>query len=185
MAIGFDLDMTLVDSRAVSRRALQRLVSDYGHELDVEGLMERYGLPPAAWLPAGTDLELFRQLQLRELSLTTAMPGAPAAIAAIRRAGCRAIVITAASAKVAAAMLTAAGLAVDRVHADVWGAGKAAPLHEERCWAFVGDNPEDMLAAHKAGAVAVGVATGTAMPTGADVVLTDLRAFPSWLSLAL
>jgi len=181
MAIGFDLDMTLVDSRAVSRRALQRLVGEHGHELDVDALMKRYGLPPASWLPAGTNLELFRRLQLEELPLTAPMPGARAAVTAVRRAGCRAVVITAAPARVAAPMLTAAGLAVDALHADGWGAGKAVPLYEERCWAFVGDHPDDMLAARRAGAVAVGVATGMAAPTGADVVLNDLSAFPEWL----
>lgn len=181
MAVGLDLDMTLVDSRAVSRRALQRLVFEHGHELDVEALMERYGLPPAGWLPAGTNVELFRQLQLQELGLTAPMPGARAAVAAIREAGCRAVVVTAASASVATRMLTTAGLAVHAVHADVWGTDKAVALREERCRAFVGDHPDDMLAARRAGAVAVGVATGTIAPAGADVVLNDLNAFEEWL----
>lgn len=182
MAVGLDLDMTLVDSRAVSRRALERLVTDHGCDLDVDGLMGRYGGPPAGWLPAGTDVGLFRRLQLEEISLTAPMPGASEAVAAIRRAGCRAVVITAARGDVADRMLHAAGLAVDGLRAGAWGAGKAPLLRAESCWAFVGDHADDMAAARQAGALAIGVATGTTPPSGADVQLDELSAFPAWLA---
>jgi hypothetical protein len=43
-AIAFDLDMTLVDSRPVSQRALERLVSEHGAHLDIETLMSAYGV---------------------------------------------------------------------------------------------------------------------------------------------
>jgi phosphoglycolate phosphatase-like HAD superfamily hydrolase len=185
VAVGFDLDMTLVDSRAVSRRALERLVCEFGYELDIDALMARYGRPVSEWLPAGTDRGLFRRLQLEEIPLTEPMPGARAAVAATRGAGHRVIVVTAATTNVAERMLNAAGLEVDALRADVWADGKAAPLREERCWAFVGDHPDDMLAARQAAAVAVGVATGAAEPAGADVVLADLNEFPAWLALAL
>jgi uncharacterized protein len=149
--------------------------------LDIEILMSQYGLPLAQWLPGGTDRALFRSLQLQDLSSTELMPGAVAAVESVRRSGGRVVVVTAAPAVIAGAMLSAVGLRVDALHADVWATGKVQPLREARCWAFVGDHTDDMLAARDAGSIAIGVATGTSSPTGADVELKDLTAFPTWL----
>jgi phosphoglycolate phosphatase len=181
-AIAFDLDMTLVDSRPVSKRALERLVCKHGAQLDIDRLMSAYGLPLPRWLPAGIDGALFRTLQAQGIALAVAMPGAGAALAAVRQAGARAVVVTSAPCAIALGMLQAAGLQVDRLHTDAWGAQKVKPLRAEGCWAFVGDHPDDMLAGWKAGAIAIGVNTGTSRPIGAQVELEDLTAFPSWLA---
>src|SRR5689334_2299117 len=181
-AIGFDLDMTLVDSRPVSRRALERLVAEHGARLDLDALVASYGLPLTTWLPAGVDGTLFRALQAQDVALAAPMPGAREAVAAARRAGADVVVITAATAAIADAMLAAAGLRADRLRADVWAGGKVDPLREEGCWAFVGDHADDMQAARAAGAIAVGVETGTSRPDGAQVRLADLTAFAPWLA---
>lgn len=112
-AIAFDLDMTLVDSRPVSQRALERLVCEYGAQLDIDTLMSTYGLPLPRWLPASIDGALFRTLQSQDIALAVAMPGAGAALAAVRQAGARAVVVTSAPLAVAFGMLRAAGLRVD------------------------------------------------------------------------
>jgi hypothetical protein len=39
-----------------------------------------------------------------------------------------------------------------------------------------------MLAGRQAGAIAIGVNSGTSRPIGAQVELEDLTAFPSWLA---
>ncbi len=181
-AIAFDLDMTLVDSRPVSRRALERLADEHGAELDIEMLMSAYGLPLSDWLPPQVDGSLFRTLQSRELSRAVLMPGALAAAGAAREAATRVVVVTSSSSEIASGMLASTGLSVDRVWADVWGRGKVKPLREERCWAFVGDHAADMSAARDAGAIAVGVGTGTTRPLGAEIELEDLTAFPAWLA---
>ena len=180
--VAFDMDMTLVDSRPVSRRVLERLVAEHGYDLDVELLMERYGLPMSSWLPEGCDHELFQALQLQDVTSAEPMPGALEAVAAARALGNRVIVVTAAPRPVVLEILRELDLVVDRVWAGVWAAEKAGPLREAGSWAFVGDHADDMSAAHEAGAVAVGVATGTSRPSGADVVLDDLTAFASWLA---
>jgi phosphoglycolate phosphatase len=177
--VGFDLDMTLVDSRPVSRRALESMAADC--DLDIDALMARYGLPLDAWLPAGADHATFRLLQAQGLTLAEPMPGAVAAVAAVRRSGDRVVVVTASQAAIVADMLDAVGLRVDAVHTAVWAMAKAQPLRRERCWAFVGDHAGDMDAARAAEAIAVGVATGTTAPVGADFELADLTAFPAWL----
>jgi phosphoglycolate phosphatase len=181
-AIAFDLDMTLVDSRPVSQRALERLVCEYGAQLDIDTLMSAYGLPLPRWLPASIDGALFRTLQAQDIAVAVAMPGAGAALAAVRQAGARAVVVTSAPRAIALGMLRAAGLHVDGLHPDAWGAQKVEPVRAEKCWAFVGDHPDDMLAGRRAGAIAVGVNSGTSRPIGAQVELEDLTAFPSWLA---
>jgi len=180
--VGFDLDMTLVDSRPVSRRALDRLAAEHVQDLDVDALMAVYGLPLSQWLPVGVDGALFRSLQLKDLSSEVAMPGALSAVEAVRRSDDRVVVVTSAPAMIATKMLQAVGLCVDRLRTNVWAGGKVGPLREERCWAFVGDHADDMVAAHHAGAIAIGVATGTSRPTGADFELDDLTGFPAWLA---
>ncbi|HEY7932714.1 MAG TPA: haloacid dehalogenase-like hydrolase [Solirubrobacteraceae bacterium] len=180
-AVAFDLDMTLVDSRPVSRRALERLVAEHGYELDVAALMGSYGLPLSGWLPIGSDHALFRSLQMKDISSAQSMPGALAALAAARRCGARVVVVTGATRAIAVEMLRSVGLSVDCLRADVWAAGKVGPLREERCWAFVGDHADDMFAARQAGAIAIGVASATSRPVGADVELEDLHAFALWL----
>jgi len=181
-AIAFDLDMTLVDSRPVSQRALERLVCEHGAQLDIDTLMTAYGLPLARWLPASIDGALFRTLQSQDIALAMAMPGAGAALAAVRQAGARVVVVTSAPLAIAFGMLRAAGLRVDGLHPDAWGAQKVEPLRAEKCWAFVGDHPDDMLAGRRAGAIAIGVNSDTSRPVGAQVELEDLTAFPSWLA---
>jgi phosphoglycolate phosphatase len=181
-AIAFDLDMTLVDSRPVSQRALERLVCEYGAQLDIDTLMSAYGLPLPRWLPANIDGALFRTLQAQDIALAVAMPGAGAALAAVRQAGARVVVVTSAPLAIAIGVLEVAGLVVDGLYPDVWGAQKVKPIRAENCWAFVGDHPDDMHAGRQAGVIAIGVNSGTRRPIGAQIELEDLTAFPSWLA---
>jgi phosphoglycolate phosphatase len=174
--------MTLVDSRPVSQRALERLVSEYGVDLDVQALMSTYGLPLSRWLPPDLETTLFRAVQSQHISSVVPMPGARLAVHALRQIGACVVMITAAPKKIASEMLAGVGLAADRLWTDVWASGKAPPLRKDRCSAFVGDHPDDMSAARQAGAIAIGVATGTAPPIGADVFFETRREFPSWLS---
>jgi phosphoglycolate phosphatase-like HAD superfamily hydrolase len=181
-AIAFDLDMTLVDSRPVSQRALERLVSEYGAHLNIEMLMSAYGIPLSRWLPANIDGVLFRTLQAQDIALAVPLPGAHVAVAAVSEAYARTVVVTSAPIAIATGMLRSTGLCVDTVRASVWAEDKGKPIREEKCWAFVGDHADDMLAAQQAGVIAVGVNTGTSRPLGAHVELDDLTAFPTWLA---
>jgi len=181
-SVAFDLDMTLVDSRPVARRVLSRLVAEHRHDVDIETLMGRYGVPAAQWLPLAVDRVQYRSLQMQEASSARSMPGAAAAIDAVRIAGMRVVVVTGTSAGLAREMLRAAGLRIDRLLCDVWAVEKANPLLTESCWAYVGDHADDMEAARHAGCLAIGVATGTSRPMGADVELRDLTMLPPWLA---
>ena len=177
LVVGFDLDMTLIDPRPGVRVALRRLGLD-------EWLAEGLGPPLEEWLPAGTDLDLYRGTYLRSAHLSDALPGATAALAAVRAAGGRVVVVTAKRGDLAARCLAGADLEVDELHASLWGEAKAGALIGAGVSVYVGDHPLDMVAARCANAYALGVATGPFRPVDSDVLLEDLTGFPDALASA-
>ena len=117
--------------------------------------------------------------------LTTILPGAHEAVAAVRAAGERVVIITAKHPVSVEPSLRAVGLAADELFTHVHGPEKAAVLRSLDAAAYVGDSPPDMAAAVQAGARAVGVTTGSfsrgeLAGAGADVVLDSLADFPTW-----
>jgi phosphoglycolate phosphatase len=175
LVVGFDLDMTLVDPRPGVRVALQALGLD-------EFLAESLGPPLEQWLPAGTDLDLYRDTYLNTAHLTAALPGAAQALETVRSYGGRVLVVTAKRRDLATACLAGAGLAADELHASLWGETKGDALAAAGATVYVGDHPLDMTAARLAGAIGVGVATGPLIPSGADWMLHDLAEFPPLLA---
>jgi phosphoglycolate phosphatase len=118
---------------------------------------------------------------------TVPMPGAVAALAAVRALGLRVVVVTSKLGRLAELHLAHLGMAADEVAGDVFAEGKAAALVEHGARCYVGDHVADMIAARTAGLPGIGVATG---PCGADelraagatYVLGDLTTFPKLLS---
>lgn len=124
---------------------------------------------------------------LEHLAPCAAMPGAQGALQAVRDAGHRVVVVSAKLDTFVHDALAGAGLddLVDDVHGELFAADKGLALAAEGAWAYLGDHPGDMAAAHRAGAVAVGVSTGAhdaaaLREAGAAHVLPDLTAFPLW-----
>lgn len=114
----------------------------------------------------------------------SALPGAAVALDAVRGAGGRVLVVTATRTDLATATLRAAGLAADEVRGSLTGNATAEALRRAGATVYVGDHPRDMVAARRAGAYALGVATGPVRPGGADVVLDSLAGFASAWSQA-
>ncbi len=117
--------------------------------------------------------------------MTTLLPGAQQALAAVRGAGERVVIITAKHLVSVRPSLAAVGLEPDDLFAHVHGAEKAAVLTSIGAVAYVGDTPADMTAAHAARVVAVGVPTGSfaaidLRASGAGVLLGSLLEFPAW-----
>lgn len=195
LTVGFDLDMTLIDSRPGIRACYQALAERTGTHIDAGLAVTRLGPPladelgnwfPAERIPEMTDL--YRSLY-PSLAITPspAMPGARAAIDAVRAAGGRAIVVTAKFEANAKLHLTHLGLDPDEVIGDLWAEQKAQALREHGAAVYVGDHVGDVRGARTAGALSVAVATGPIdaeglRAAGADVVLADLTAFPRWLA---
>jgi phosphoglycolate phosphatase len=191
--VGFDLDLTLIDSQAAILAAWAEVARETGVRIDLDAVTRRLGIKledeAAYWFPAGqrdAAADIYRRHYVRlGPELTTPLPGAGLAIAAVRAAGERAIIITAKHPVSVGPSLSAAGLEADDLYAHVYGPEKAAVLTQVGAAAYVGDAPADMAAAVEAGVQAVGVATGSfsaadLMAAGAAVVLESLLEFPPW-----
>jgi len=195
-AVGFDLDMTLIDSRPQTLGAFAALARESGVAIDPEQVDRRLGIKLedelAYWFPEqqrAAAVATYRRHYLTMTAETVALPGAARALAAVRAAGCRVVVITAKHPLTAAPSLRAAGLSADEIFTQVHGEEKAAVLRTLTALAYVGDSPADVAAAVSAGTLAVGVATGSFGPAalydaGADVVLDSLDSFPAWYGAA-
>jgi phosphoglycolate phosphatase len=195
--VGFDLDMTLINSRPAILASFAEVSRVTGSAIDLDAVDRRLGVKLddelAFWFPpdriaAAAGLYRRHYLRLAE-QLTTVLPGAHEALAAVRAAGQRAVVITAKHPMSAGPSLRAAGLTADELFTLVHGPEKAAVLRRLRAVAYVGDTPPDMAAAVQAGARAVGVTTGSftgadLAGAGAEVVLDSLAAFPAWFRSA-
>ena len=188
--VGFDLDMTLIDSRAAILGSFAGVAAETGVAIDPAGVDRRLGIkledelahwmPPEAIEPA---IEIYRRYYRRLAGpLTLLLPGALEALAVVRAAGARAIVVTAKFEATARLSLDALGLVPDAVFGGVHGPEKATVLTSVGAAVYVGDTPADMAAAVTAGARPVGVATGSftgdeLRVAGAVNVLLSLRDF--------
>ncbi|MGK5531813.1 HAD family hydrolase [Streptomyces sp. URMC 129] len=194
VTVGFDLDMTLIDSRPGIRAAYRALSAETGVFVDADLAVTRLGPPLeeelAHWFPAA-DIpavgERYRELYVTHaIRAIEAMPGAREAIAAVRGHGGRAIIVTAKYQPNAKLHVEHLGLAPDAVIGSLWAEAKAEALRAHDAAVYVGDHTGDVRGAHAAGALSVAVPTGPCAAeelraAGADVVLPDLGAFPRWL----
>lgn len=192
-AIGFDLDMTLIDSRPGIKAVYEQLAAETGARINIDVVISRLG-PPVEWelghwisaedVPRMADRyrELYPEIAL---PLVEALPGAHAALAAAARRG-RTLIVTAKNGPAAQLHVDRLGLGVDAVFGRAWREGKATVLREQSATAYVGDHVHDMEAAQRAGVPGIGVTTGPSSAeelnhAGATAVLTTLEHFPAWL----
>ncbi|MFI5756221.1 HAD family hydrolase [Streptomyces sp. NPDC051569] len=192
--VGFDLDMTLIDSRPGIRAAYQALSAETGVPIDADLAVTRLGPPLelelAHWFPEDRIAEMgdrYREMYPTfAITPTPAMPGAREAIAAVQELGGRAVVVTAKHTPNARLHLTHLGMEPDVLVGQLWAEGKAEALLRHRATVYVGDHTGDVRGARAAGALSVAVPTGPCdedelRAAGADVILPDLTAFPAWL----
>jgi uncharacterized protein len=194
--VGFDLDMTLVDSRDRIVTCLHATLAGSGVPAPPERIWAGVGLPletALAGLAPGHDIgALAADYRARhdapDAPPVAVLPGAAEALQSVRRAGGRTLVV---SAKVQHALdhvLAETGLAplVDVSVGGRYADGKGEVLRRHRATAYVGDHPGDVVAARTGGAASVVVPTGPhhadeLLAARPDVLLEDLRRFPGWL----
>ena len=194
LTVGFDLDMTLVDSRPGIAAAYRALTARTGVPVDAELAVSRLGPPLrteiAHWFrPEQVESAVlaFRELYpAYAITPTLPLPGAREAIDAIRARGGRVLVVTSKIARLARLHLDHLGLTVDELAGDLFAEQKATALREHGATHYVGDHVADMVAAAAAGVPGIGVATGPCSraelrAAGADMVLDQLTEFPAAL----
>ncbi len=166
--IGFDLDLTLIDTREATAHALRTVNKELGERIDVDAFVSRLGPPIRGelrqWVPeARLDAAVaafratFTGTGLRYLR---PCPGATDILQALSRAGGRSIVITSRRPFVARAALEATGLRAAMLVGGLTGIEKAPAMIGNGVAAYVGDHALDMLGAAAAGIPGIGVLTG-------------------------
>ncbi|MEV5763078.1 HAD family hydrolase [Micromonospora sp. NPDC052213] len=194
LTVGFDLDMTLVDSRPGIADTYRALTALTGVHVDAEAAVSRLGPPLrteiARWFPpeqVDAAVRTYRELYpAYAITPTVPLPGAREAIDAIRARGGRVLVVTSKLGRLARLHLDHLGLAVDELAGDLFAEEKATALREHGATHYVGDHVADMVAARAAGVPGIAVATGPCTAdelraAGAEAVLDDLTGFPAAL----
>lgn len=193
--IGFDLDMTLVDSSAAIMDGVAAVATAFDVVIDEVRMRRSIGLPLdvvfaelAPDVPYDEALAIYRSRYLSHgLVMHDVLPGAREVLETVVGEGFGVLVVSAKKDTHVRAVLQEVGL--DHFVADVvgerFGDGKSEALLAARAEVYVGDHPGDVVGARGAGAVAVAVATGPTpaaelQAAGADVVLDDLTAFLPW-----
>ncbi|MFF1417861.1 HAD family hydrolase [Streptomyces sp. NPDC058280] len=192
--VGFDLDMTLIDSRPGIHAAYLALSAETGVPIDADLAVTRLGPPLelelAHWFPEDRIAEMgdrYREIYPTfAIVPTLAMPGAREAITAVQALGGRAIVVTAKHTPNAELHLAHLGMEPDVIVGKLWAEAKAVALREHGATVYVGDHTGDVRGARTARALSVAVPTGPCdeeelRTAGADVILRDLTQFPAWL----
>ncbi|GIJ30703.1 hydrolase [Micromonospora qiuiae] len=192
LTVGFDLDMTLVDSRPGIAAAFRALTERTGVPVDAEAAVSRLGPPLrteiARWFPperVEEAVRIYRELYpAYAITPSVPMPGARAAIDAVREHGGRVLVVTAKHGRLARLHLDHLGLVVDELAGDLFAEEKATALRVHGATHYVGDHVADMAAARAAGVPGIAVATGPCSAdelrsAGAAELLADLTGFPA------
>ncbi|MEV0593038.1 HAD family hydrolase [Nonomuraea cavernae] len=194
-SVGFDLDMTLADTRSGIAAVYDEVSVRLGVPIDSKAIIARLGPPLerelANWLPAEAipaAATLFREIYPEvAVPAHTAMAGAREAIELVRARGGKVIVVTGKNVRDATSTVMTLDFEVDEVVGSVFGAAKGSALARFGAAAYVGDHVADIEAARAGGAASVTVATGPytveeLRAHGTDVALTDLTEFAGWFA---
>ena len=194
LVVGFDLDLTLLESRPGIRLSLEALSAETGVAIDPDVVIGRLGPKLeeelAHWFPPEEVAHACERYRAHYWDLcvddgTLLMPGARESVEAVRVRGGRAFAITAKSEPHSHRCLDVVGLELDGVVGHVHGDEKATALRNLGAQIYVGDTIADIRAGVAANVISIGVATGMHNAkelgdAGADHVFASLDEFPAW-----
>ena len=195
--VGFDLDMTLLDTRPGIAAAMTTLAAESGVAIDVDLVLGRLGpkleVELADWFPRDqVDAMADRYRAIYHHTCvdggTLLLPGAQASIDAVRAHGGTVLIVTAKSEPLSRRCLGEVAIEFDAIAGHAHGIEKRDALCAHDADVYVGDTIADIEAGAGAGVATVGVATGmhTARQltdAGATIVFESLEPFPAWLSM--
>ena len=194
LAVGFDLDMTLVDSSDGIVATVQAALADVGVAVTAADVWPSMGLPLELILAPHLPPEQVAAATARYRELypilgvpgTRLLPGALEAVGAVRALHGTVVVVSAKRESAVHLVLDHVGLQADVVAGDLFAADKAIALRRHGVSVYVGDHSADMAGALAAGAAGVGVTTGPVSAdalrlAGAELVVDSLVELAPWL----
>lgn len=193
--VGFDLDMTLVDSAEGIADGLMKVFADHGVEVRRDDVLATIGLPLdmvfPMWLPDASYEQLLDEYRDHYgrfgIPKSRLLPGAADAVAAIHEAGGRVVVVSAKKKDFVDRVIEVVGLPVDATYGYLFAERKADVLLQEGASIYVGDHEGDIRAARAANAVSFIVTSGPMtreelLEHEPDVIVESLAEFRPWLS---
>jgi phosphoglycolate phosphatase len=196
--VGFDLDMTLVDSADGIADALQKVFADHGVPVARDDVLATIGLPLDMVFPMWLPNDSYEQLldEYREyygrfgIPQSRLLPGARDAVDAIHEAGGRVVVVSAKKKDFVDRVVDVVQLPVDVTYGYVFAEAKGKALLAEHAAIYVGDHEGDIRAARAANAVSFIVTSGPMsraelLEHEPDVIVESLVEFRPWLELWL
>ena len=194
LVVGFDLDMTLVDSAEGIADALAHVFSDHGIDVPRGDILATIGLPLdmvfPMWLPDGDYETLLTEYRahygVHGIPKSTLLPGARDAVDAVHDAGGRVVVVSAKKKDFVDRVLDVVQLPIDVTHGYLFAEQKGHVLMAEGAAVYVGDHEGDIRAARAANALAFVVTTGPMTRDelaahAPDMLVDSLEAFRPWL----
>ena len=194
LVVGFDLDMTLVDSADGIADALVKVFADHGADVRRDDVLATIGLPLDMVFPMWLPDESYEQLldEYRDhygrfgIPRSKLLPGARDAIDAVHEAGGRVIVISAKKKDFVDRVIDVVQLPVDTTYGYLFAEHKGAVLRQEGAAVYVGDHEGDIRAARVADALAFVVTSGPMTREELDqhepdVIVQSLLEFRPWL----
>jgi len=193
--VGFDLDMTLVDSAEGITDALVKVFSDHGVEVSRDDVRNTIGLPLdmvfPMWLPDESYEQLLDEYRAHYgtfgIPKSVLLPGARDAVDAVHEVGGEVVVVSAKKKDFVDRVIDVVQLPIDRTYGYLFAEHKGEVLRQERARVYVGDHEGDVRAARAADALSFIVTSGPMtreelLEHAPDVIVDSLVDFRPWLS---
>ena len=196
-SVGFDLDMTLVDSMKSIRETLLEVLRYYKVDIDTHVLDKSVGLPVkdslVDWVGSKhiDAYELYKNIYQKSGYMhSKALPGAKEILTQLISNGYEVIIITAKNKKSAEIQLHYLNLPYTKIYGEVFGKGKTEALKYEKCLVYVGDHIEDFKSAQQAGTKFIGVTSNPSQTllqdsNGNFAIIKNLSELFSHFSIAI
>ena len=164
--VGFDLDMTLVDSSQAILLTTQKVLRSFNTEVDEEMIARSVGLPIKESFKEWVGDQYLRayesyvdHYQSVGYLNSHALPGAQELVGELVGQGTKVVVITAKNRQSAEIQLRHLAIPYSELVGGAFQEGKTEAMLETGCVEYVGDHIEDYRAASKAGIHFIGVTT--------------------------
>lgn len=166
LTIGFDLDMTLIDTSSAIVYSVDKALNEIGYNSPSNLIESSIGLPMLETLEsllknpekARNVYERYQEIYFSDgFRLGTLLPGVEKTLKLLNQDGHKIVIVTAKRERLALRQLSFCNIPYDILKAGCFGKMKSKAMLEYSVEAYVGDHLEDFKAAKDAGVFFVGV----------------------------